>query len=217
MGSDAGRVIGLDLTFEELNPNHKCRLAIMVMPLRFYWLAEIGLVKRDESVYLMPLIARDAMLSIGRRTGGPFATPVRSGAGFHISMHDSGALNVDTGLRRFPVRPRTNRPPLVGALFTIVVNSVATLRETTTDEMNAPRGGKHVVPLAGAWRPGAVAVTVFRSTAGARWSAPVLGDMVQINTHLPVRNKSLDYHLVVWQKDQLVARGGEIEIYFPRA
>ncbi len=60
--------IGIDLSLRELNPNHKYRMALMGPP-PAYWLAELSVVKADESLYLMPLFQHASTLTLADSTG----------------------------------------------------------------------------------------------------------------------------------------------------
>jgi hypothetical protein len=206
--------IGIDLTLRELNPNHRYRMALMGLP-PFHWLAELGVVKRDESLYLMPLIEREYTVSVLSSTGHVGQYQVLPNSGLHISYHDSGAVKATFGAQELVLRNPTGSRAALGPVFAFIINSSTGLREAALDEVNAAPAKKRVLPLLGAWRPGPVGVTVYRSASGTHWTAPVLADLVQANVHLPVRAKSVQYHVVVWQNDRFRPPPGDLAIYFP--
>lgn len=217
MDSQERQVIALDLTLRELNHNHKYRMARMILPPPFYRLADLGIVKQDESLYLMPLIECEYTLTMSNSAGHRSEHPVLPNSGLHIYLHDSGVVNVCFGTERIRLRDATGSPAALGPVFGIVVTSTAGLREATTDEINSSPAKKRVLPLVGAWRLGSVGMTLYRSAAESTWTAPTLGDAVQVNLHMPMQGKTVDYHLVVWQHQQLKPAGGELEIYLPAA
>jgi hypothetical protein len=87
------RVIALDLTLAELNPNHKYRLALTGPPAS-RWLADLKFVARDESIYVVPRLER-AVTITAQNTSEQFSVVPRTG--FHISVHQSGRLNLAFG------------------------------------------------------------------------------------------------------------------------
>ena len=210
----------LDLTLQELNPKHKFRLALMNLPPPSYWLADLGIVKGDESLYLMPLIEREHTVTMSNSAGHRSQHQVLPNSGLHIYLHHSGVVNVKFGAEAIRLREPTDAPgapAALGPVFAVVVTSTAGLREATAEEINSPPVRKRVAPLLGAWRPGPVGMTLYRAAAEPTWTAPILGDAVQANLHLPIRGKTVRYHLVVWQNQQFKPAGGELEIYLPAA
>jgi hypothetical protein len=83
------KIITLDMTLSELNPNHAYRMALSVWPPppTHFWLADVGVVRRDESVYLTPQIERECTVvaTPSGSTDGPTQYRVVPGAGFHVS------------------------------------------------------------------------------------------------------------------------------------
>ena len=208
--SPKSKGIALDLTLNELNPNHKYRMALM-SPLSRHWLAELGVVRADESVYLMPLINRPCTFTVGGSSRDR-TRQVSPSTGMHVSFHDSGAINVYLGEERVPLRSPTGTRTALGQLFTIVVNSTDSLAEATVDQINNSPARKRVLPLIASWSPEPVGITVYRSDASSNWIAPTLADLVQASVHLPVCGKAVQYHVVVWQRRSLQTPPGEIAI-----
>jgi hypothetical protein len=133
-------------------------------------------------------------------------------SGMHVSIHDSGAINVVLGQERLPLRSPTGRRTAIGPLFAIAVNSTGILAPATVDEINHLPARMRALPIMGGPWPGPVVLTVYRSTAGSDWTAPILADLSQVNVHLPVRDKSVRYHVVVWQNQRYKAPSGDIAI-----
>jgi hypothetical protein len=212
------KVIALNITLSELNPNHRYRMALSLWPPPpvHFWLADIGVVRRDESVYLVPQIERECIVAAAQSgsTGGLRQYQVLPDSGFHVSFHHSGAVNLFTGERKIKVRPPTSARGAPGPVLAMVVRSTAALRpagDTTSAKI-------HVLPLPGTWRSGPVGIRIDRSVVGAaEWVAPRLGEMGQVHFHLPVRGKSVQYHIVVWQHRNLDAGAGDVTISWPQA
>ncbi|MCI0402287.1 MAG: hypothetical protein L0212_02045 [Acidobacteria bacterium] len=103
-GSSSNRILTLDITLAELNPNHKYRLALFGLDSR--WLADLSFVKRDESIYLMPLIDREYTLDLPDSLGQRIQHQVLPNSGFHISLHASETINITVGGRRVGSRTK---------------------------------------------------------------------------------------------------------------
>jgi hypothetical protein len=204
------RGIALDLTLRELNPNHKYRM-LLTAPPALHWLAELGVVKSDESVYLMPLVdrsARVAVLDSSKSKSYEFSP----NSGMHISFHESGAINLFLGEDKLALRTPASTRSAIGPLFAIAVNSTAILAPATVGEINRLPARKRALPIMGGPWLAPVVLTVFRSAVGSAWTAPALADLSQVNVHLPVRDKSVRYHVVVWQNRRFKAPPGDIAI-----
>lgn len=136
-------------------------------------------------------------------------------AGLHVSLHSSGAVNVSFGVERIRLRPHRPSGMPTGRIFSIVVNSLESLRSTNMEEINRPPGKTRVLPLPGMWQLKPVGVTLYRSTLGEIWRPPMLGDHVQIHLHAPVRGKNVQYHVVVWQNRAFQPPLGEVAFLVP--
>jgi hypothetical protein len=130
----------------------------------------------------------------------------------HISFHESGAINVFLGKDKLTLRSPAGTRAAIGPLFAIAVNSTAILAPATVGEINRLPTRKRALPIMGGPWPGPVVLTVFRSAVGSVWTAPALADLSQVNVHLPVRDKSVRYHVVVWQNQRLKAPPGDVVI-----
>ncbi|MCH7686924.1 MAG: hypothetical protein IH899_09625, partial [Planctomycetes bacterium] len=117
------RVMALDVRLRQLNPKHKYHLALMTIPPPFYWLAYLGVVKEDESLYLMPLVERDCTLTMLNCAGHRGQHQVLPNSGLHISFHDSGVVNVCFGEERIRLRDDTAARTALGPVFAVVVTS----------------------------------------------------------------------------------------------
>jgi len=204
------RGIALDLTLRELNPNHKYRM-LLTAPPSLHWLAELGVVKSDESVYLMPLVDRPATVSV-LDSSKSMSYELLPNSGAHVSFHESGAINVFLGKDKLALRSPGGKRSAIGPLFAIAVNSTAILAPATVGEINDMPARKRALPIMGSPWPGPVVLTVFRSAVSSAWTAPALADLSQVNVHLPVRDKSVRYHVVVWQNQRFKAPPGDIAI-----
>jgi hypothetical protein len=202
--------IAMDLTLSEIDPKLKYLLAVTGFA-SSHWLAQLGAVRADESLYLMPMLGRACeVISLSSKGTQTYVAPPNSG--LHVSFHDSGAINLVSGENRWRLaRPAAQRPPM-GRLFTIVVKSTDSLVRTTLEEINNPPAKKRVLPLGAHWPSEVTCISVFRSVVGAAWQAPPLGELAQINVHLPLRGKPVEYHLVTWQHRQFKAPPGEVSI-----
>jgi hypothetical protein len=136
--------------------------------------------------------------------------------GIHISFHHTGRVNLGLGHKRIQYRQETETTAALRPLFALVVNSTQALREATVDEINTSSARKRVMPLPGGWFPGPVGITVYRGKAGPGWTAPVLGDLAQVHVHLPVRDKTVQYHVVIWQRRGFKAPPGDLALYIPK-
>lgn len=106
----------------------------------------------------------------------------------------------------------------------MIIRSTAGLGKVPVKEIQSPTGvvkqidspaGVRAWPLPGAWRPGPVGIRLDRSARGSDWTAPTLGDVAQVHFHFPVRGKSDQYHVVVWQHAKLESVSGDIAILWP--
>src|SRR5688572_25467128 len=98
------RVITLDLTLAELNPNHKYRLALVRLPPN-HWLADLKFAVKDDSVYVAPLFDHEYTIQLADAHGAREQYQVPPRCGFHLSIHASGVVNVSFGAHRVRLRP----------------------------------------------------------------------------------------------------------------
>lgn len=206
------KIMALDLTLAELNPNHRYRLALLGLDSR--WLADLSFVRRDESVYLMPLIQREYTIGLADSNGARGEFRVLPDSGFHISLHSSGTVNITFGTQRVRLRSRSESEPRMGPLLAVVVNSLHTLRPAPMEEVNNPiPAGRRVMPLPGVWRDLPVGLTFYRSKVGESWQPQALGDIAQVHLHAPIRGKSVQYHVAVWQNASFIPPPGDVAFY----
>lgn len=101
------KVIGLDITLAELNPNRKYRLALSVSPPPpiHYWLADLRFAATNDSVYLMPLIEHEYTVVAPDSAGNPKQYRVRPRSSFHISLHEQGVVSMSSRGQNILLRP----------------------------------------------------------------------------------------------------------------
>jgi len=130
---------------------------------------DLKFVKRDESVYLIPLLNRRYKFDLQHSKGDRVQYHVPANSAFHISFHATGTVNVTFDTHRLESRRRTETAPRTGPIFTVVVNSLRDLLPATVAEVNNPPGGIRVMPLPGDWRPLPVGITFYRSKSNETW------------------------------------------------
>ena len=92
-----GTVPYLSMTFINQNPNHKFLLPSDDRESeRFIYVADLGFVQKDDSVYVVPHLTREYTLRAqDARSGEPVTLAMRPGQGVHMSLDESGAINME--------------------------------------------------------------------------------------------------------------------------
>lgn len=204
-------VPALSLTVTNFNPNHKYRFLMLMPSLR--WLVELAFAGRDDSIYLAPRVQQDYML-VGRDSDeNPFEISVSPSQDLHLSLHDSGIVNLTAARRRIKIR---HQPPDArhGLLVTLGIKDSKGLQRATQNEVNSLPARYSVLPVAGLPHAGPVYFTIFRVPAGPPWAMPRMSDTLQMRFECVLRGKNVKYEFVVWQNASIAPWPGDVAISF---
>lgn len=168
----------------------------------------------DQSVYMMPLYEREFVVqSFGKDGKKAKQFTHRPGGDFHLSMHDSGIVNLTTseGEARLVREVRERKGARHVATFQI--NSTDNFPVASLDEIENPKGKHMNLPLLGS--PIAPRMlTVYSVKESANWLLPSLGNSAIIDYKSIMRGKDYNFHFVLWQNQQMPKGDGDIAMWF---
>lgn len=194
------------------NPNHRYRFYVMGEDLVARWLFTVRFSNRDQSIYITPLYEKEyAVQSLEWEERTLFHH--RPGADFHLSLHESGVVNVTTSDKRARLRHQVNVRADVRHVVTFQINSITNLPIAPLDEINSPRGGHLHLPIVG-FPNAPLMLTVYCSKKDTEWTAPALGNSMMMHYKTEMKGKSYNFSFVQWQ-DLNMSRGeGDIALQF---
>ena len=194
------------------NPNHRYRFYVFGLDHVPRWLFTIRFSNRDQSIYMTPLYEREyAVQSVGSEQDAQFRH--RPGSDFHLSLHESGVVNLTTSDARVRLREQQKPNQDVRHVATFQINSIENLPATTLDEINNPKGGHLYLPIVGL--PVApLMLTVYCAKEDANWSPGGLGDAMMMHYKTKMKAKDFNFHFVQWQNLAMPKGPGDISLTF---
>ena len=200
----------LSLEIGDFSPRHKFRFVLFTPP-PFRFLCDVSFVKRDESIYLAPHV-NDVYALVGRESdGSEFKAQVKPSEDLHLSLHDSGMVNLTAGQRRYTLQG-SQRETRFGLLAAFAIKDPTGLRETTEDEINNLPKRYSILPVAGFLNLSPVVLSIFRVSISDEWEMPRLSDTFQFNFECSLRNKEVKYEFVVWQNARMQPFPGQVAV-----
>lgn len=176
------------------------------------WLITVRFSNKDQSIYLTPLYEREYVVqSIGKDE--PTWFPHRPGADFHLSLHESGVVNLTTSEARVRLRKELTKTRDVRHVLTIQINSTDNLPLATLDEINDPKGGDLYLPIVG-FPTAPLMLTMYCAKESANWSPPALGNSMMMHYKTLMRGKEYNFHFVQWQYLRMSKGDGDVAIQF---
>ncbi|MCI0588345.1 MAG: hypothetical protein L0323_16055 [Planctomycetes bacterium] len=194
------------------NPNHRYRFYVMGFDHVLRWLFTIRFSNKDQSVYVTPLYDREyAVQSVGSGQNSEFKH--RPGSDFHLSLHESGVVNLTTSDARARLRERLDVRKDVRHVATFQINSIANLPTTTLTEINAPRGGHLYLPVVG-FPSAPLMLTIICAKESANWSPPGMGNAMMLHYASRMQGKDYNFHFVQWQNLAMPKGAGDVGLQF---
>jgi len=202
----------VSLTVDAFNPNHRLRFLGLADPTRY--LFDLATAVGDDSFYLAPKFERPTTVSDQNNrlpTGGIEVPP---DGDFHVSFHQSGAVNLHLlGSRRL-LRPAGAGRGQSGLAARLVFNSTALFRSASSDEINSLPGRYTVIPVVGLRDSLPVCVDLYQAPRPQPWVMPRLADVFQLHAQVRPERKDSDYHFIVWQHTRAKRPKGDLAIYY---
>ena len=179
------------------------------------WLHTLGFARSDQSVYIIPTFTEGFMSeSVALRQ--VFHHQPGQGSDYHLSLHETGMVNLSSGRTRTCLRASDPGPlPAVRHLATCQVNSIEHLPAADTDEVERGKRRYTYFPaflgLPVAMAPFMLSIFVAKNDLG--WEPPLLGDA--LGMHLVVQpQRDWDFHFLTWQQSNVPRGRAEIAIQF---
>lgn len=173
------------------------------------WLIAVRFSNKDQSIYITPLYDQEyTVLSLSEEEKRSFRH--RPGADFHLSLHESGIVNLTTSDEGARLRKQVSAGRDVRHVVTFQINSIEHLPETTLEEVNRPKDG-HLYLAIPAFVPLApMMLSVFCAKDSAGWQPPGMGNIIQVDYKTRLKGKDYSFHFVQWQ--DLRMKRGETDI-----
>jgi hypothetical protein len=201
----------LSLTIDEFNPNHRIRFVAFASPIRY--LFDLSTAVGDESFYLAPKLANEVSVQLRVAGQAPIAHTA-SGADLHLSLHESGAVNLHSGGQRQSLRPAGAGRGAQGLAVRFVFNRLNLFQTGSHDEFNSLPKRYTPIPVVGFWEQYSVCLDVYQCDRDELWSMPTLPDVLQVHARIqPVRKQS-DYHFLVWQHSKAERYPADLAILY---
>lgn len=194
------------------NPNHRYRFYVIGLDHVPRWLFTIRFSNKDQSLYLTPLYEREySVQSMGSGQDTHFKQS--PGSDFHLSLHESGIVNLTTSDGRVRLREHLEPKQDVRHVVTFQINSTKNLPATTLEKINNPKGAHLYLPIVGL--PVApLMLTVYCAKEDANWSPPSLGNTMMTHYKTEMKAKDYNFHFIQWQ-DLVMQKGvGDIALSF---
>jgi hypothetical protein len=211
MSSQGNSVPFLSLEYGEVNPNHKLKLLALVIP-QNHWITNVAFARNDDSIYLAPQLDRTFTIVGLDRDGVQFSFESSPGTDIHISLHNSGIVNITVGEVNHRLRTAHKRSSLEVA--TLGIKDPAALKVAADDEVNTLPSRYTVVPIPGFFTLSPVFVTVFRVRPLEKWEVPYLSRTIQTHVGFKLRGTETKYEIVVWQNPNIPDFPGDIALSF---
>ena len=175
------------------------------------WLITIRFSNKDQSIYLTPLYEREYVVrSVGDESTS-FAHHPR--ADFHLSLHQSGVVNLTTSEANARRRNELAVKSDVRHVLTFQINSTDNLPLATLDDINNPKGGHLYLPIVG-FPIAPLMLTVYCAKESANWSPPALGNSMMIHYKTAMRSKDYNFHFVQWQDLRMSKGEGDVAMQY---
>lgn len=168
--------------------------------------------KTDQSIYAQPLYERNFVVQT-TVDGTLSSVEHRAGLDFHLSLHESGVVNLSTSDDSVRLRKELSGTSEVRHIVTIQINSIGDLPVATQEEINNPKQRYLHLPISG-FPTAPLMLTVYCAKETANWSPPSLGNSMMIHYKTLMRGKDYNFHFVQWQDLAMPKGEGDIGIQF---
>ncbi len=190
------------------NPNHKYKFYVLGVDAVPRWLLTVWFSNKDQSIYVTPLYDREySVQSVG--SGERESYRHRPGADFHLSLHESGVVNLTTSETQERLREQLDAKKDVRHVVTFQINTIENLPAANLEEINKPKGGHLYLPVVG-FPSAPLMLTVYCARESTDWSPPGMGNTMMNHYKTKMVGKDYNFHFVVWQN--LAMRKGEGDI-----
>ncbi len=194
------------------NPNHRYRFYVIGLDHVPRWLFTIRFSNKDQSLYVTPLYEREyAVHWVRSRQDAQFR--LCPGSDFHLSLHESGVVNLTTSDARARLRKHLKLKQDVRHVATFQINSIENLPATTLEEINKPKGGHLYLPIVG-FPVAPFMLTVYCAKEDANWSPRGLGNAMMMHYKTKMNAKDFNFHFVQWQNLAMRKGTGDIALTF---
>jgi hypothetical protein len=194
------------------NPNHWVRFYVMGLDQVPRWLLTIKFSNKDQSIFVTPLYDREyAVQSFGSGQNAQFKH--RQGSDFHLSLHESGVVNLTTSDARARLREQVDVKKDVRHVAIFQINCIENLPATTLEEINNPKGGHFYLPIVG-FPSVPLMLTVCCGKESANWSSPGMGNAMIMHYKTKMKGKDYDFHFVQWQNLAMPKGTGDVDLKF---
>jgi hypothetical protein len=194
------------------NPNHKYRVYASRPTGDCRWLLTVRFSNKDQSLYLAPHY--NGPVAIQAAKSGKLAQGESApGVDLHLSLHESGIVNLTTNMGRTCLHEDLHPEANVRHVATLQFNSVDAFPEATLEDINTPRGGHLHIPLmAVAFAP--IMLTIVCAKESANWNSPGLGNTMMMHIKTKMNGKDYNFHFVQWQDVRMPKGDGDIGMKF---
>lgn len=192
------------------NPNHRYRLYMMDAASTFRRMMTVRSSNKDASIYLTPLYEREYSV---QSADGNISLGHRPGADFHLSLHETGVVNLTTSEGQVRLRGplSVDKDPLHVA--TLQINSLESFPEASLEEINRPKGQHLKIPMFGfPGCPMMLSVYVVRDVT--TWNMPILGNAFMIDYETTLTNGQYVFHFIQWQQLGMPPGRGDVALQF---
>ena len=209
MSSQEKSVPFLTLEYGEVNPNHKLKLLALVIP-QNRWITNVAFARNDDSIYLAPQLDRIFTIVGLDKDGIQFSFVSSPGADIHVSLHNSGVVNITIGEINHRLRTVYKHSSL--EVITLGIKDPTTLKVAADDEVNTLPSRYTVVPVPGFFTLSPVFVTVFRVRSLDKWEMPYLSRTIQTHVGFKLKGTETKYEIVIWQNPNIPDFPGDIAL-----
>ncbi len=194
------------------NPNHKYRFYAIGENEAPRWLLTVRFSNKDQSIYVTPLYDRAySVQSVG--SGKRTCYRHRLGADFHLSLHESGVVNLTTSETQEKLREQLDAKKNVRQVVTFKINSIENFPTANLEEINKPKGGRLYLPVVG-FLSAPLMLTVYCVRESTDWSPPGMGNTMMNHYKTKMPGKDYNFHFVVWQDLRMLKGEGDIALQF---
>ncbi len=194
------------------NPKHNYRFYAIGAIEAPRCLLTVGFSNKDQSIYVTPLYDREySVQSVG--SGKRTCYRHRLGADFHLSLHESGVVNLTTSETQTFLREELSVKKDVRHVVTFQINSIENLPMTTLEEINSRRGGRLYLPVVG-FPSAPLMLTVYCARESTNWSPPGMGNTMMNHYKTKMAGKDYNFHFVNWQNLATQKGEGDIALQF---
>jgi hypothetical protein len=191
----ANSVPYLSVTWE-WNSNHRYRFYVFTGLGDCVRLFTVRFSNKDQSVYLSPSF-------IG----------ATKGADFHLSIHESGIVNLTHADSSHRVKKNTQEAAPLRHVATFQLNQLELFEAATHEEFNNPKSGHNHVPIVG-FGTSPIMLTTYCVEKGSDWSPPLLGNSHMVHYKSEMKGKNYNFEFVIWQDLEMPFGQGSMAVQF---